>query len=373
MFFGFHTRRSLALACAGFIAGCGTTTGGGGGGLAAIPGGACHGAIGETCYGTTRMTCTNDVWFAISTCATGTTCTESIVSPGQPGKVTACAAISGVDVTSTSDGDAGGQNDGSSDSYGLTDASQEGSDAVEDVPIVVDIGPPPEDVKADSALISDVQKDSGIKDIAYDVQAYDVGKDSSKSDLPTVKPTWGSCQINAAGCTSQCMQSECSDAYAQCNSSAECASYFDCELGCGSTPLKMPPQTTPVQQLPGEDTQTYCYRICETQATGVAVALNQVFEQCAIGACLDCASSSNSIIISLCKSSCGAFNNCGDFLSACEADTDCMNVFGCTLKCPSGNTTCQSDCLNNAMGNGKAEFIAYSQCGTKNQDACVAP
>ena len=201
----------------------------------------------------------------------------------------------------------------------------------------------------------------------------DAGKDVQKADVGTPKATWGECQLSDQACMQGCVQSSCGDANQACATNSECMAFQDCISGCQATPIKLPEQATPEVALPGEDTQSYCFRVCEDQASPAALALDQNYITCVIGFCMDCSAAQSGITTAQCKQSCGQENYCGDATTACLEDTDCLGLYGCLLKCPQGDQACQTKCQTDAKGQAVTLFTAFNTCLSKNTATCVAP
>lgn len=215
---------------------------------------------------------------------------------------------------------------------------------------------------------------AGTDAASGDTATKDVGKDTVKADIGAPKITWGECVLTDTPCLQGCVQTNCMDANQACAGNADCAAYQKCQQGCYATPVKLPEQATPIAQLPAEDTQTYCNRVCSEQATGEALALDQAYISCIIGYCIDCnQSSSGGITKSQCQAACGQENFCLDPLNACLGDTDCLSAFGCLFKCDNGDAACQNACITSAKGQGGPLFKTFNDCVTANATKCVAP
>ncbi len=336
------TRLLLLIAALGATA-CSTTAGGGGGGVAYIAGAACASTLltdqcGASGTQAAVVHCTNAVWVAVNTCASGQVCT---VKAGVPG----CAGTASSSDTVSSSGD------------GLifdakttpTDIDQGGTDAiVADIPIAVDIVKPVDVIKP------------------KDVQPLDTGPTGA---------TWGTCALSDTACTQACIQSSCTGPGQACANNADCAAYQTCQQGCSATPIQMPVQSgTPVPQNAGESQVDYCYRVCGLQATGPALALDQAYLTCVIGDCIDCSqSASGGITQAQCQASCGQEYYCSASLNACLGDSNCLAAFGCLLQCAQGDTTCENNCINNAAGNGATLFGTFNDCANTNATTCTAP
>lgn len=206
----------------------------------------------------------------------------------------------------------------------------------------------------------------------------DAGKDTTKTDTGPAAPTWGACALDDTACLQSCVPSSCGDQIAACQADKGCAAFDTCIQGCLATPIKMPEQVTPVAALPSENTATadgkkaYCERVCEIQAPGASLAIDQSVVECEFGLCIDCASVTGSTS-TYCKSACGAENFCATEAATCAGDMDCLDAYGCILKCDSSDTACQNGCVTNAKGNGGKEFSAFNTCFGKNNKKCVAP
>ncbi len=233
---------------------------------------------------------------------------------------------------------------------------------------------------ADTGPTTDTVSDTGIgtgNDTATGTDAATTDtatKDTVKADIGTPAPTWGSCAITDQACIQGCVQGSCADSGQACASNTECAAYQTCQQNCNATPIVLPTQATPVAALPGEDTPTYCFRVCGLQATGPALALDQAYVTCIIGDCIDCSTSaSQGITKAQCQSACGEEFYCTDAFTACLTDTDCLAAFGCLMKCSDTDTTCQNACITNAKNNGPTLFKTFNDCANTNATKCIAP
>ena len=203
----------------------------------------------------------------------------------------------------------------------------------------------------------------------------DAGKDTVKADVGPPTASWGTCTISDTACMQGCVPQACSDAGSACQADKKCTDLQTCFQNCGKTPIVMPPQdATPVAQLPGETTDTYCQRVCEIQGGPTALAEDQAYIECVIGMCLDCATSAtDGIPKASCQASCGLENYCLDGYNACINDADCVNTYGCMLSCASGDQACQTACQKAAPAPALALLKTWNDCETKYAKTCVAP
>ncbi len=203
----------------------------------------------------------------------------------------------------------------------------------------------------------------------------DAGKDTVKADVGPPTATWGSCAISDQACLQDCIPTNCSDSGQACQADKKCTGLQDCFQNCGATPAVLPPQDgTPVAQLPGETTDSYCQRVCEIQAGPAALAEDEAYIECVIGKCLDCAiSAKDGIPKASCQQSCGVENYCADEYGALLSDTDGLNTYGCLLMCGSGDQACQQACQTSAPPAALTLLKTWNDCATKYKTTCVAP
>ena len=213
----------------------------------------------------------------------------------------------------------------------------------------------------------DTGKDGGKSD------AKDAGKDGAKAEVTAPAATWGECAISDTTCMSGCVQSNCIDQYSACQKDPKCKKFETCAQNCGKTPAVLPPQdTTPVTQLPGESTQTYCLRVCEIQAGPATLALDEGYYDCLIGHCVDCANSAPQIPADLCKATCGLVNFCTTEYDACLSDKDCTELYGCLLICGT-DKPCQMTCQDNTTQAAIKLLNGFNTCENNHANDCTAP
>ena len=349
----------LAFCVIGFASGCSAS--GGGGGAVQVQAGAVCGATSTTdiCGGSggqsAHLHCASGVWTAVEICPSGSTCVT--VSGGLACKSTNTGG--GDTVTGGGDSVTGG-GDGSGDTGAVDGTSGSDTKAGDDTTL--------EDTGMDVLIL-----DTG-KDVKTDIGKDTGVKDTGPKDTGPSAPTWGSCSLNDKACLQSCEQSSCADAIGACQNDAGCSGLEQCFQGCVATPIVMPAQSTPLPKKSGETDQAYCERVCTAQAPPSGLALDEAFLNCLIGMCLDCSTSASAgISKASCQAACGGVNKCADEFAACTGDSECLDLYGCLLKCDTGDAACQTSCADSASSTASSTFSTYNTCYGNNKSVCVAP
>jgi len=126
-----------------------------------------------------------------------------------------------------------------------------------------------------------------------------------------------------------------------------------------------------VVPLPDEDTETFCGRLCQEQATGPALVKMAQLNDCIVGRCMDCSMPQQGISSAQCKQLCGVSYSCEEDYNACVGDAGCLDALGCIYKCEQSDAACRYACVAAAPIASADELNAYNACYGEVDD-CVA-